>query len=89
MSDGSSRDALPYTYLQFRDRFPTVTDAHSRLGEAAAAAGPLEEKTRSLVNLGICLGAGLASAARSHARRARDAGATLEELEDDALPRIC
>jgi alkylhydroperoxidase/carboxymuconolactone decarboxylase family protein YurZ len=78
MSDASE---LPLTYRRFADRFPAVVDAHSALGAATEDAGPLDDRTRSLIKLGICLGAGLESAARSHTRRALEAGATREELE--------
>ncbi len=80
-----SDNELPLTYRQFSSRFPDVVNAHSALGEATADAGPLDEKTRSLVSLGICLGAGLESAAKSHVRRAIEAGATREELEHAAI----
>jgi alkylhydroperoxidase/carboxymuconolactone decarboxylase family protein YurZ len=46
-------------------------------------AGPLDAKTlvRALVTIGICVGAGLESAPRSHARRALKHGATQAEIE--------
>jgi 4-carboxymuconolactone decarboxylase len=75
----------PRTFREFADRFPDVVRAHEELGKATEAGGPLDEKTRSLVKLGICLGAGLESAAKSHVRRAVEAGATREELEHATL----
>ena len=80
-----ARDDLPLTYRRFSQRFPAVVEAHSVLGETTEGAGPLDDRTRSLVKLGICLGAGLESAAKSHARRAVEAGATREEVEHAVL----
>ena len=80
-----SYEDRPRTFREFATRFPAVVAAHEELGKATEAAGPLDEKTRSLVKLGICLGAGLESAAKSHARRAVAAGATREEVEHVAV----
>ena len=44
------------------------------------SAGPLDEKTQDLVKLGIALGANSRGAVMSHTRKARDAGATPEEI---------
>lgn len=49
------------------------------------AAGPLDSKTLSLVKIGICIGAGLESALRSHVRRAMQHGATNLEIEQAIL----
>ena len=43
--------------------------------------GPLDAKAKALVKIGICVGAGLESALRSHVRRAGEAGASREEIE--------
>jgi len=44
-------------------------------------AGPLDERSCELIKIGISLGGGLESALKSHVRRARHAGATIEEIE--------
>ncbi len=72
---------LPGVYKQFAQRFPAMVEAHQRAGQAAAQAGPLDEKTCELIKIGICLGAGLESALRSHVRRAAQQGATEAEIE--------
>ena len=46
-----ARDDLPLTYRKFSERFPAVVEAHSALGEATEEAGPLDDRTRSLVKL--------------------------------------
>jgi 4-carboxymuconolactone decarboxylase len=50
------------------------------LGEVTQSAGPLDSKTRALVELAIVVGAFREGAVHSHARRALEAGCTPEEL---------
>ncbi len=72
---------VPYTFGRFTDRFPEVATAHSQMGGNLDSAGPLDEKTRALVKIGICAGARLESALKSHVRRAREHGVSTEEIE--------
>jgi alkylhydroperoxidase/carboxymuconolactone decarboxylase family protein YurZ len=81
-------DYLPAAYTGFRASYPDVAEAFDRLGEATAAAGPLDERTRRLVHLGIAIGALAEGAVRSNARRALDAGATPEEVRHVAVLTI-
>lgn len=39
----------------FKDKYPVVGDAFAKLGEACHEAGPLDEKTRRLVKLGLAI----------------------------------
>lgn len=71
---------LPQTFQRFAARFPELAAAHQAMGDASAA-GPLDAKTCELVKIGICVGAQLESALRSHVRKARQAGATEAEVE--------
>ena len=74
-------DKLPGTYLAFAERFPELARAHEEIGKSVESAGPLDAKTQFLVKIGICVGAGLESALRSHVRRAMQHGATEQEIE--------
>lgn len=76
---------LPKKYVRFFERYPQVGAAYESYGEAVGQAGPLDEKTRCLVKLGISVGAGLEGAARSHAHKALQAGATREEIAHVAV----
>ena len=67
---------LPAAYTKFTRRFPKVARLHEQLGEAAAGAGPLDERTAHLVKLGMAMAARSEGAVHSHARRALAAGAT-------------
>lgn len=71
---------LPEVYVRLRDRFPQVAEAVDALGQAASAAGPLDERTQRLVKLGIAIGAQAEGAVRSNARRALEAGVSSEEI---------
>ena len=72
---------IPKTFVRFTDRFPELANAHRQVGTAVENAGPLDEKTRALVKLGFCAGAGLQSALKSHVRRGIESGLTKEEIE--------
>ncbi len=76
---------LPKTFVEFRDRFPAIEEAHSQAAKAVEQAGPLGDKEMALVKIGICAGAGLESALRSHVRRALEAGVSGEEIEQAVL----
>lgn len=79
---------LPKWFRDFRKRYPQVAAASDGLADAVAAAGPLDEKTRELIKLGIAIGGGLEGSVHSHARRARACGATAQEIRQAALLAI-
>lgn len=76
---------LPQTFTRFTEKFPALRDAHESIARLADEAGPLDRKQCELIKLGICMGAGLESAFRSHVRRAREHGATVAEIEQAVL----
>jgi alkylhydroperoxidase/carboxymuconolactone decarboxylase family protein YurZ len=71
---------LPEVYQRVRDRFPLLMERLDALGDAADAAGPLDDRTRRLVKLGIAVGGLSEGAVRSNARRAIEAGASAPEV---------
>lgn len=71
---------LPKPYTQFASQYPEIAKLYEDLGAKCQAAGPLDTKTRYLVNLGISIGAGSPGAVKSHARKAMEHGASAEEL---------
>lgn len=71
---------LPGRFKRFQKDFPEVFAAYDALGNATAAAGPLDGKTRALVKLGIAVGSQLEGAIHSHTRRAIEAGCTPDEI---------
>ncbi len=76
---------LPKRYEKFMEKNPEVGRAYRSLGDAVAAAGPLDVKTSSLIKIGISVGARLEGAVRSHVRKALEAGATAEEIRHAIL----
>jgi AhpD family alkylhydroperoxidase len=82
---------LPKRYKKFHDNYPEAAKAYEDLGEAVHNAGPLDDKTRSLIKLAISTGARLEGAVHSHTRKAIKAGATADEIYHTvllALPTI-
>ena len=73
-------DYLPEVYQQFSGRFPTLKEAFDALGAAEHDAGPLGEKERRLVKLGIAVGAESEGAVRSHVRKLLGVGASQDEI---------
>ena len=77
----AGQDRLPSTYLAFASRFPELAESHAAANQSVVDGGPLDERQCELIKIGICLGAGLESALKSHVRRARRHGASVEEIE--------
>lgn len=71
---------LPKPFTKFRDAHPEVWQAYEQLAETCHR-GPLDERTRELVKLGIAIGAEAEGAVKSHARRALDLGLSADDLE--------
>lgn len=70
----------PGIYLQLRKRYQDYLDAVEGLGRAAHGAGPLDEKTAHLVQLGAAAAIRSEGAVHSHVRRALETGATTDEI---------
>jgi alkylhydroperoxidase/carboxymuconolactone decarboxylase family protein YurZ len=76
---------LPKRYKKFLADYPEVGERYHAYGEAIAKAGPLDDKTRSLVKLALSCGGRLEGGAKSHARKALEAGAHPDELRHVAI----
>ncbi len=61
---------LPAAYTKFTRRFPGVARLHEQVGEAAAGASPLDERTAHPVKLGMGMAERSEGAVHAHARRA-------------------
>ncbi len=71
---------LPEIFKSFLEKHPDIANAHLKVGELCAQAGPIDQKTQHLIQLGVSIGVGSKGGVRSHARRALEAGATEEEI---------
>ena len=80
-----AKKGLPETFKNIVKKYPDVWDAHEQLAAACSEAGPLDRKTRELIKVGICLGAGLETATGRHAIMAKEHGATVDEIYQAVL----
>jgi 4-carboxymuconolactone decarboxylase len=78
-------DHLPNAYQSFQEKYPSIFQAYDQLGAAVHGQGPLEEKIRELVKLGIAIGVQSEGAVHSHTRKALAAGASPDEIRHVAL----
>jgi 4-carboxymuconolactone decarboxylase len=76
---------LPGIYREFQQQFPELARAYDGLAGKCHDWGPLEEKTRRLVKLGVAIGLSSEGGVRSHARRALEEGITADELRHVVL----
>jgi len=76
---------LPEIYKEFNKQFPEVAKAYDVLAASCHDWGPLDEKTRQLVKLGIAIGLSSEGAVRSHSRRALQEGISPNELRHAAI----
>lgn len=84
-SSNASGAKVPGTYKEFVTRYPALGRAHEGIAKSVEGAGPLDARTLALIKIGICVGAGLESALRSHVRRAVQHGASAAEVEQAIL----
>jgi 4-carboxymuconolactone decarboxylase len=78
-------DYLPELYQGFRRHFPEISKTYDNLAVSCNEGGPLDEKSRELVKLGIAIGLNSEGAVRSHTRRALAAGVTAEGIRHAVL----
>lgn len=71
---------LPQQFLSIKKKYKTFFKAADNLGKAARSAGPLDQKTAHLIQLGAAAAIKSEGSVHSHARRALEAGATPEEV---------
>src|SRR5574341_462295 len=65
---------LPKSYQKLKTERREVVEAYEKLGEACATAGPLTDRERALIKIGISTGAQLEGGLHSHVRKALEAG---------------
>ena len=78
-------DEIPKTYQRFMENYPDVGKSYEKLGTAVHNAGPLDDKTRALLKLGISTGAWLEGAVHSHTRKALRVGAEPDEIRHTVI----
>jgi 4-carboxymuconolactone decarboxylase len=78
-------EEIPKAYRTFQQQYQSIWAAYDQLGAAVHQQGPLDERTRELVKLGIAVGARLEGAVHSHTRKALAAGASADEIRHAIL----
>ncbi len=81
-------DYLPDIYRTFRERHGNVAAQLDALASSIDDAGPLDERSRRLVKLGIAIGTASEGGVRSSARKLAALGAEPEEIRHAALLAI-
>ena len=76
---------LPDIYKEFNQQFPEIARAYNELAVKIHDWGPLDEKTRRLIKLGVAIGLSSEGGVRSHARRALEEGITPDELRHTVI----
>lgn len=74
-------EKLPKTFQRLVEKYPDIEAAHQKMAAAVEAIGALDERTSALVKIGICAGAGLETATKSHVHRALEKGVSKAEIE--------
>ncbi len=78
-------DKLPAAAGKLAENHPDVWKSYAAFGKAIAEAGPLDARTRRLVNLALAIGGRSEGAVHSHARQALAEGLEKSDLEHVAL----
>ena len=76
---------IPKSYRAMHQQHPEMMRAYEEFGEATRNAGPLSNREIALVKLATSIGSGLEGAAKSHARKAIEAGCSIEDLNHIAI----
>ena len=76
---------LPDIYKEFQQQFPEIARDYNELAGKCHEWGPLDEKARRLIKLGVTMGLNSEGGVRSHARRALEEGITADELRHAVL----
>ena len=76
---------LPNIYRVFMQQFPEIAKAYDELAVKCNGWGPLDERTRRFIKLGLAIGLNSEGGVGSHARRALEEGITADELRHAVL----
>ncbi len=79
---------LPPKFIKFNKKYPRIAEAYESLASECHKSGPLGERERCLVKLGIAIGSGMEGSIRSQVRKALDAGLNGDEIEHAFLLAI-
>ena len=75
-----SDSKLPKTYTRMRAQYPKLADAIDELGQVVRQEGPIDLKSAELIKLAAAVSIRSEGAVHSHAKQARAAGASTDEI---------
>ena len=84
----TTESKMPQRPKDFRQTHPEIWKAFNDLATRCHEGGPLDEKSRRLVKVALCVGAATEGGTHSAVRNARAAGVTQEELDHIAVLAI-
>lgn len=79
---------VPARFTSFMKLYPKIAEAYENLSGECRESGPLEERDRNLVKLGIAIGSGMEGSVRSQVRKSLDAGISPEEIRHSFILAI-
>jgi AhpD family alkylhydroperoxidase len=75
-----SQNPLPQNFTRFQQQHPKLAEAINTLGQAVKQEGPIDSKSAQLIQLAAAASIHSEGAVHSHAKQARNAGASDEEI---------
>ncbi len=76
---------IPVRFQKFAKEYPRIINAYENVASECQKSGPLNERERSLVKLGIAAGSHMEGAVHSQVRKALDAGVRPDEIRHAIL----
>ena len=76
---------VPGAFQQFVKKYPQIASAHENLAGECRNLGPLGERERNLVKLGIAVGSQMEGSVRSQVRKGLDSGMRPDEIRHAIL----
>jgi len=71
---------VPLRFQEFNKENPQIAEAYEQLASECNKSGPLNQRERSLVKLGIAVGSGMEGSVHSQVRKGLDAGLRPDEI---------
>jgi len=75
----------PKPFLDFKKKYPKIVEAYEHLASECHEAGPLSDRERILVKLGLAMGARMEGSLHSHVRKGLDAGLSPDQIRHAVL----
>ena len=72
---------VPAKFQEFNKKRPRIAEAYESLASECHKGGPLNDRERILVKLGIAIGSGVEGSVHSQVRKGLDAGLRRDEIE--------